>query len=267
MSKFALCMLCVLHSLCICTTYTVAAPIRTSTHIEPGPRARENTEHVPIGPMQKKGVGQAMSDAVSTLSEKLGAAVGPTREGVTNEDGNTNSTSKVHGNDKRNDTHERVVKADGSDAVSCDTGECLQLGEEILTAIEGQECRALLVTGKCPIKCMQSISAVTSNAAWPSCASTCKKDIVTGATERWAALCGARQVTLLDQGKEAVKSLVGVGIMSKLRLAFFMQIIFAVLVLALAVAYGYRKGLIQGHTNRLQKRMHARRRSLDRVFV
>lgn len=148
----------------------------------------------------------------------------------------------------------------GADACAAN-GECAKLGEAVVSAVEGAECRQLHVSGKCPAKCLAGINAALEHKLWNACAARCETDVVSGAAQRWVRLCEARQVTLLDQGKEAVKSLVVASPAAGLALR-------AVLILAVllgAVMIGYRRGLLQGHALRLQKRM--KKRNSERSFV
>lgn len=147
--------------------------------------------------------------------------------------------------------------------MSCDSGDCQELGEALINAVEGASCRSMFATGKCPSLCVQNIAAVTSHASWTSCADSCSKDLVTGAAERWAELCTIRQETLIDQGKEAVKSFVGAGFVSS-HARVLAQICIAFTIVVVAVAFGYRRGVLTVHSAyRLQKRRLLGRKNSD----
>lgn len=149
-------------------------------------------------------------------------------------------------------------------AVSCADGPCVTLGAALLAAVEGPPCRSLFVNGKCPAGCAAAIADVTGNETWPRCANACGNDVVAGAAERWAALCGVRQESLIDQGKEAVKSVLGEGLSSRLHVRAVLHFFLAVMILVLGVGYGYRRGAISAqYAYRLQKRRLLTRKSSD----
>ncbi|PXF49783.1 hypothetical protein BWQ96_00435 [Gracilariopsis chorda] len=151
----------------------------------------------------------------------------------------------------------------GPPTANCE-GECEELADQLLNAVEGISCRSLFTTGKCPRPCMQAIQLITANSSWPPCAAMCGGDMVTGAAERWTSLCQIRQETLVDQGKEAVKSLVAEGITSKLHASVLMQFSIGVMILALGIIYGYRRGAISTHiAYRLRKRRLLERKNSD----
>ncbi|CAN8077194.1 unnamed protein product [Agarophyton chilense] len=147
--------------------------------------------------------------------------------------------------------------------VDCDR-ECEQLADQLLEAVEGSTCRTLFTTGKCPSPCMQAISAITSNSSWPPCAAMCGGEMVTGAAQRWSALCDLHQETLVEKGKEAVKNFVTDGLRSRIHLSALMRFSLGALILFLGVAYGYRRGAISTHiAYRLQKRRLLGRKNSD----
>lgn len=163
----------------------------------------------------------------------------------------------------RNVTAAEVAMHSPLPAVRCADGPCVELAASFLSAVEGDLCRSLFINGKCPVACGQAIAAVTGNETWSRCATTCGNDVVGGAAERWAALCGARQETLIDQGKEAVKSVLGDGLSSRLHFRAIVQFFLAVLILVLGVGYGYRRGAVSAHAYRLQKRRLLSRKNSD----
>ncbi len=144
---------------------------------------------------------------------------------------------------------------------ACDAGgDCASLSEAIISAAEGPECRALHITGKCTAKCLSALKETLAHKLWDACSAKCEIDVVTGAANRWAELCEARQPTLLDASKEAltiVAAAPGAG------RAVQLFIVFGVLLTALAL--GYRKGLLQSIPLRLHKRL--KRRSSERSLV
>lgn len=148
--------------------------------------------------------------------------------------------------------------------VRCADGPCVELGAALLAAVEGEQCRSLFINGKCPAACGQGIASVTGNESWSACATACGNDVVTGAAERWSEICEARQETLIDQGKEVVKGLVGEGLSSRLHWRAVVQFFLAVLILVVGVGYGYRRGAISTHyAYRLQKRRLIGRKNSD----
>lgn len=151
--------------------------------------------------------------------------------------------------------------------VSC-SGLCSTLGDDLLAAIEGDACRSLFITGKCSGNCMTEISSVTENESWPACRDACSGDIVSGASNRWVELCKSRQETLIDAGKEAMKTFVKEGLTTQLQHSMFTQFLFGVFILVIGVGYGYRRGSAAHLRYRFQKRrLHNRKSSDDRLPV
>ena len=163
------------------------------------------------------------------------------------------TTASSHGTD--------TIAAAALGADACDAGgDCASLGEALVSAAEGPECRALHVTGKCSAKCLAALKEALAHKLWNACAAKCEIDVVTGAAHRWAELCESRQPTLLDASKEAltiVAAAPGAG--------RFVQLVVLFGVLVTALALGYRRGLLQSIPLRLQKRL--KRRSSERSLV
>lgn len=147
--------------------------------------------------------------------------------------------------------------------VKCGEGACEELSTALLDAVEGSTCRSLFLTGKCPAVCANAIGAITKNETWPECATACAEDIVMDAAERWVGLCDARKETLIEQGKEAVKS-IHQGITQSLHARVVFQFLFGVLILIMGVVYGYRRGVISAAmAYRIQKRRLGGRKNSD----
>lgn len=127
--------------------------------------------------------------------------------------------------------------------LSCDSSVCKNLVSTFVGTVEGSQCRSIFKTGKCPTACTTALTQVTSHQSWPACTAACSDtDIVVSSVDRWARLCGARTESLIDQGKEAVKSLVSDGLTSRFHANVFLQFLLAILILVLGVGYGYRRG-------------------------
>ena len=151
--------------------------------------------------------------------------------------------------------------------VKCGEGACEELSEALLDAVEGSTCRSLFLTGKCPAICANAISTITKNETWPECAMTCSEDIVMSSAERWVGLCDARKETLIEQGKEAVKS-IHQGITQSLHARVVFQFLFGVLILIMGVVYGYRRGAISAAmAYRIQKRRLGRKNSDNQLPI
>lgn len=123
----------------------------------------------------------------------------------------------------------------------CDEGPCLKLGEYLLEAVEGPSCRALLITGRCPKACTAALAEITGSAMWPACATSCRKDIVEGAAERWAEMCKNHEETYLEQGKDVVKKIVGSNSVSGGSNNIF-NFVGGLAVVAAALFVGYARG-------------------------
>lgn len=108
--------------------------------------------------------------------------------------------------------------------------------------MEGDACRGLFATGKCPTACATAMATVTTNASWTECELVCKDDVVAAGASRWAVLCGARAETLIDQGKEAMKSLVTDGFAKRVSIRGVIHAFVGLLILVLGVGFGYRRG-------------------------
>lgn len=128
--------------------------------------------------------------------------------------------------------------------VDCESGECVTLGADLIAAVEGQSCRSLLTTGKCPKTCASALKTVVDHTAWPACVVKCQKDIVAGAADRWVGMCDVHAETLLDQGKDVVESIVGKETLDTLHRGAFTQVFVLIAVVVAALAYGYRRGSI-----------------------
>lgn len=126
--------------------------------------------------------------------------------------------------------------------VSCDKGECLDLGTDLVSSVEGPACRSLLLTGKCPKACASALQEIVQHPSWPVCASTCRKDVVEGAAERWSSMCLEHTETLLDQGKDVVKSIVGHDALHTIGAHSVLRILVLAFMCSIAVAFGYRRG-------------------------
>lgn len=126
--------------------------------------------------------------------------------------------------------------------VSCDKGDCLDLGVNLLTTVEGAPCRSLLLTGKCPKACVSALQDIVQHPSWPVCAASCRKDIVEGAAERWASLCLDHAESLLDQGKDVVKSIVGRDALHTVGSLTILRFLLFAFAFSIAVTIGYRRG-------------------------
>lgn len=215
---------------------------------------------------------QAVSGAVQTLSKSLTpplAALSETsnggREALDAARAAASGPSSQEQTQNSDDTHElgrdtadtASANEDHVGPVSVECGPmCHELGDALLATVEGGSCRALFINGKCPTACSTSISEVTQNSSWTGCASTCEGDVVNGAAERWASLCESRQETLIDQGKEAMKSLVSDGLTTRLHKRAVLQFFVGVLILVVGLGLGYRRGSM-GY--RLPKRLLSRK--------
>lgn len=128
-------------------------------------------------------------------------------------------------------------------------GMCAALGEAVVGAAEGAECRTLHVTGKCTAKCLEALKEALANKMWNACAARCETDVVAGAAARWTEMCEARQPTLLDQGKQAALKLVR----SPPNAGWVIRAVAVAALFAAAVLLGYRRGVLQGHALWLQR--------------
>lgn len=151
--------------------------------------------------------------------------------------------------------------------LACDAAICTSLRDAFLDAIESATCRSFFENGKCPTMCSTSLTAITTNESWPACTTACTGSeaevFVTGAP-RWLRLCGARTESLIDQGKEVVKSFVADGIASRVHTKLVLQFLIGVLILAAGMVYGYRRGLISAQiAYRMQKRRLLGRKNSD----
>lgn len=217
-----------------------------------------------------RSVQDAVTEAVESLSQQLLNGTNATSEGRAALDQARNEADQTAIQEQplpvqaqTSNTTNVSNSSIGPPTVNCE-GECEELADELLNAVEGSSCRSLFTTGKCPRPCMQAIQLITANSSWPPCATMCGGDMVTGAAERWTDLCQIRQETLVDQGKEAVKNLVAEGITSKLHASVLMQFSIGVMILALGIIYGYRRGAISTHiAYRLRKRRLLERKNSD----
>jgi len=142
---------------------------------------------------------------------------------------------------------------------ACDPGgECVRLGESIVSAGEGQECRALLITGKCSSKCLISLKEAAEHKLWGACVKRCVDtdlDIVTGAAERLVELCQVRQPTLLDASKEALQIVAAAPGAGRVMQAFF---ILSVLFAGITFCYRRKSNLRLFFQKRLKRRSSER---------
>lgn len=193
--------------------------------------------------------------------------------------GSSSSASSLSSNDQHenpfnvppsalNDPHQHP--ATGAEQIipklSCDSSVCKNLVAAFVETVEGSQCRSIFKTGKCPTGCTTALTQVTLHQSWPACATACSDtdDIVVSSVDRWARLCGARTESLIDQGKEAVKSLVSDGLASRFHIKVFLQFLLAILILVLGVGYGYRRGAISAQmAYRMQKRRLIGRKNSD----
>lgn len=150
--------------------------------------------------------------------------------------------------------------------LSCDDGVCVALRDTFIEAVESAPCRSFFENGKCPTACASSLSAVTVNESWTPCTVACTgndADIFASGASRWLRLCGARTESLIDQGKEAVKTLVAESITTRSS-HIILQFLLGVLILALGIGYGYRRGAISAQmAYRVQKRRLLGRKNSD----
>lgn len=201
-------------------------------------------------------VGKAVSGAVQSLSEKI---LNTTATNTTDDKFATvPPTMSSQGLAALEAAREAASKGTALGSHALCTPACSELSASLLSAVEGASCRSLFTTGKCPGGCMSQIAAITSNSSWASCQG-CEGDLVDGAGERWAKLCGARQETLIDAGKEAVKTLVGDSFAQGFRKKSSTQLVLVALVLLLAAGYGWRKGRVM--VLRIGKRRRGRKNS------
>lgn len=99
---------------------------------------------------------------------------------------------------------------------------------------------------------------------WADCEAACVSDVVTSGAKRWAKMCASRQETLIDQGKEAVKSLVADGLAARMQRKLVAQFIVGALIIVLGLAYAYRRRLVTARiAYRLQKRCLMGRKNSD----
>jgi hypothetical protein len=149
-------------------------------------------------------------------------------------------------------------------AVNCDSGDCLTLGQLLIETVEGVSCRSLLLTGRCPKSCSSALTAIVEHTSWPACAKACRKDVVEGAAERWVELCNAHAETLLEQGKDVVKSIVGEGAMGSLahgRASRTVLKAFEIIMVVLALALAYKRGAAMA----VRAYRAQRRKRMDRI--
>lgn len=204
---------------------------------------------------------------------------------MSSESSNTRLIDTIHGNlNQRHNTivsgnsngvassilaagnHDTVPSGEESrPALSCDSMICKNLFTTFLETVEGAQCRSIFKTGKCPTTCVTALAVVTSNESWLACKFACSEtDIVASGADRWSRLCGARTESFIDQGKEAVKSLVSDGLASQVHVKAFLQFLVGVLILVLGVGYGYRRGAISAQlAYRMQKRCLIGRKNSD----
>lgn len=95
---------------------------------------------------------------------------------------------------------------------------------------------------------------------WVECKRDCVNDVTSGAAQRWQELCDVRMETLIDQGKEAMKSLVNDGLNWKVYRRGVLQFLLGALIIIGGVMYGYRKRkFVRGRL--LRRRMFSRKNS------
>lgn len=166
---------------------------------------------------------------------------------------------------RHDDPHIHTDSQENTQPISCDSAVCINLRDRFLDAVESNACRTIFDNGKCPTLCSTSLSLITGNQSWSPCVRACPDDdVVMGSVSRWVRLCDARTESFIDQGKEAVKSFVSEGFVSRLQLRVILQFIIAVLILFLGVSYGYRRGSISAqmtHYARQKRRRTARKHS------
>lgn len=158
------------------------------------------------------------------------------------------------------DAHEEAI------LLNCNSAVCSELRDRFLDAVEGDSCRAIFDNGKCPTLCSTSLTTITGNQSWTSCVKTCPEDdVVMSSVSRWVRLCDAHTESFIDQGKEAVKSFVSESFASRLHLRMVLQFFVGVLILALGVGYGYRRGSLSAQMAYYarQKRRRAIRKHSD----
>lgn len=239
------------------TSHDAAEPLLDlKQQTAPGPHPADGT-HPGLSALE-----QARSEANSTVQMQgpglvsMEGSMGDNASDMTAGESGSDPARSAHGNGSAPSIVAPVVR--------CADGTCVELGAALLSAVEGESCRSLFVNGKCPAVCGQGIAAVTGNESWAGCATACGNDVVTGAAERWAELCEVRQETLIDQGKEVVKGLVGDGLSSRLHWRAVLQFFLAVMILVVGVGYGYRRGAVSAqHAYRLQKRRLLGRKNSD----
>lgn len=150
--------------------------------------------------------------------------------------------------------------------ISCDDDVCVTLRDTFIEAVESAACRSFFENGKCPTTCASSLTAVTANESWTPCTVACTgsdTDIFVSGAQRWLRLCGARTESLIDQGKEAVKTLVTESITTRSS-NIILQFLLGLLILALGIGYGYRRGAISAQMSyRVQKRRLMGRKNSD----
>lgn len=148
--------------------------------------------------------------------------------------------------------------------LTCDSDTCTQLRDKFLDTVEDDSCRAIFNNGKCPSLCSVSLSAIAANESWSVCMHSCSDDVVMGSIEQWVRLCNSHTESLIDQGKEAVKSFVSESFSSHVYVKRLLQIFVGALILFLGIQYGYRRGAssIQlAHHSRQKRRRNARKNS------
>jgi hypothetical protein len=160
-----------------------------------------------------------------------------------------------------------VSDAADDSALVCETGDCLDLGTRLIDTVEGEDCRSLLVTGRCPRTCFIALQGVVQHTRWAACATRCRKDVVEGAADRWLELCDVHVESLLDKGKEVVKKIVGGDGLPRLRVWSVAELLAGLVVLVGAVAVGYRRGASAAHRSQRLRMRHARKNSHERVAV
>lgn len=141
----------------------------------------------------------------------------------------------------------------------CTEHVCHSLHTQLSDIIDGRPCRSIFINGKCTVQCSQMLSKFLQDEYWVECKQGCANDVTSGVAQRWQELCDVRMETLIDQGKEAVKSLVNDGLnwrMYRRVLQFFL----GTWILIGGVIYGYRRlRMVKGRL--LRRRLFSRKNS------
>lgn len=128
----------------------------------------------------------------------------------------------------------------------CGSTTCIQLKDMIVDIVEGDSCRTIFNTGKCPNLCSTSLSSITANQSWSICSRSCSDDdVIMNSVERWLQLCQTHTTSPVDHGKDATKmrkSSVSDRLKSPFRSRMLQHFVIGVLILGLGIGYGYKRG-------------------------